>query len=338
MKFTNFKYDRFLTAIIIALSISGILYFGFRAISENLKRKQDNPFEYNIDSFKKSGENFLHYTEVKRIDLKLEQVYGIAVGPNDKMYVSGDNVVHILHADGNLYDTLSTNGAVRCLTVDDSLNLYLGMNDHVEIYDKDGVKTAQFESLGINAIITSIAVTQDYVFIADAGNHIVWKYDKFGNQKGRIGDKDEEKGIPGFVIPSPFFDLSIDADGFLWVVNPGRHSLENYTIEGDFRSSWGEFSMEIEGFCGCCNPIHITILDDDSFVTSEKGIPRVKVYNRLGNFVSLVAGSDQFEEGGYRPDWCEGTEGLDLARDSAGRIYVLDPFRKAVRIFERKNV
>jgi len=329
MKLTSFKDDRFLTAIIITLSISGILYFGFRAISDNLRRKQDNPFEYNIDKFIESGEGFLHYAEIKQIALELDQAYGIAIGPNDGMYVSGDDAVHILHADGNLHTTLSTGGAVRCLTVDDSLNIYLGMNDHVQIYDKNGVKTAQFESLGINAVITSIAVTEDYVFVADAGNHIVWKYDKLGNQKGRIGERDEVKGIPGFVIPSPFFDLSIDPDGFLWVVNPGRHSLESYTVEGDFRSSWGEFSMEVEGFCGCCNPAHIAILDDGRFVTAEKGIPRVKVYNRLGNLVSLVAGPDQF---------AEGTEGLDLARDSAGRIYVLDPVKRAVRIFEKENV
>ena len=86
--------------------------------------------------------------------------------------------------------------------------------------------------------------------------------------------------------------------------------------------------MEIEGFCGCCNPSHFTILNDGKFVTSEKGIARVKVYNRLGILESVVAGSDQF---------IEGTVGLDLAVDSENRIYVLDPVKKMVRIFE-KNV
>jgi hypothetical protein len=86
--------------------------------------------------------------------------------------------------------------------------------------------------------------------------------------------------------------------------------------------------MEIEGFCGCCNPSHFVILDDGSFVTSEKGIVRVKVYNRLGNVVSVVAGPDQF---------AEGTVGLDLAKDSSQRIYVLDPPKKAVRIFAKNN-
>ena len=127
----------------------------------------------------------------------------------------------------------------------------------------------------------------------------------------------------------PFFDVTADSDGFIWVVNPGRHSLENYTPEGDLRTSWGQFSMGIEGFCGCCNPTHIVILDDGSFVTSEKGIVRVKVYNSLGNIVSVVAGSEQF---------IEGTTGLDLAKDTAQRVYVLDPMKKQVRIFEKNRV
>jgi hypothetical protein len=52
----------------------------------------------------------------------------------------------------------------------------------------------------------------------------------------------------------------------------------------------------------------------------------VKVYNRLGELVSIVAAPDQFSEG---------VVGLDLAVDSLQRIYVLDPKGKAVRIFER---
>ena len=190
------------------------------------------------------------------------------------------------------------------------------------------MKKSHWESLGEDAIITSIALSDQHVFIADAGNRIVWKLDKNGNLQGRIGEKDAAKDIPGFVIPSPYFDVAVDLDGFLWAANTGRHSLENYTTDGDFRSSWGEYSMKIDGFCGCCNPSHFMILEDGSFVTSEKGIPRVKVYNRLGNLVSIVAGADQFDEG---------TVGLDLAKDSSQRIYVLDPRRKMVRIFEKEQ-
>jgi len=320
------KNNRLLTGIIIIVSVAGILYFGIRAISENSKKDGENPFEYNIESFKKSEKSLIHYAEVQQIDLNLESLYAIAIGPEDKIYVSGIDSIVILNRDGSAHSSIKTSGPAFCLSLDENGDLYAGMRDHVEVYDKKGVKKAQWESLGKEAIITSIAISKKSVFVADAGNHIVWKFSKAGDKQARIGEKNKAKDIPGFVIPSPYFDVAVDPDGFLWVVNPGRHSLENYTEEGNLRTLWGEYAMEIHGFCGCCNPTHITILDDGSFVTSEKGIARVKIYNRLGKFVSIVAAPDQFREG---------TAGLDLAADSSRRIYVLDPVKKAVRIFEK---
>ena len=320
--------NRLLLWVIIGISVIGNIYFGYRAISEDSKSTQGNPFEYNIESFKKIDAELLHYSEINQIPLYFQNVSGIAVSFEDNIYVTGDDNVLIMNNEGKLLSTISTNETAYCLAVDKNTDLFLGMSDHIEVYSQDGTKKAQWESLGDKALITSIAVSDEYVFVADAGNHVVWEYDKSGNILLRIGEKDESKDIPGCVIPGRFFDLSIDPDGFLWVVNSGRHSLENYTMDGDLRSSWGEFSMEIEGFCGCCNPSHITILDDGKFITSEKGIPRIKVYNRLGNLESVVAGPYQF---------IEGTEGLDLAKDSNGIIYVLDPMKKSVRIFKKNN-
>ena len=322
------KNDRLLTGMIIILSVAGILYFGYRAVSENFRKNQENPFEYNIDHYKKSEANLLLYSEVHQIPIHLRHVYGIAVDLDDNLIVTGDDAVLTFDPDGSVHSTISTGESARCLSVDENGDLFLGMRDHVEVYDRKGVKKSHWKSLGEDGLITSIAVTKQDAYVADAGNHIVWQFDKSGKQKRRIGEKNEDKDIPGFLIPSPYFDVSVDPDGFLWVVNPGRHSLENYTPEGDLRTSWGKFSMEMEGFCGCCNPTHIVILEDGSFVTSEKGIVRVKVHNWLGNFVSVVAGPDQF---------AEGTVGLDLAKDSAQRIYVLDPVKKMVRIFEKKQ-
>jgi hypothetical protein len=139
--------------------------------------------------------------------------------------------------------------------------------------------------------------------------------------------KDPATGVPGFIVPSPYFDLGISKDGNLWVVNPGRHSFEKYAINGTLLTSWSKASMAMEGFCGCCNPSNFAFLNDSLFVTSEKGIERVKIYNTDGTFLAVVATPDQFEEG---------TTGLDLAVDKQNRILVLDPVKKLVRIFEPK--
>lgn len=320
------KKDRIWTGAVIIISMTGILFFGYKAIRENSLRNQKNPFEYNIERYKEIDASLVHFSEVGQIPFELPHVYGLAVGPDDRIYVSGDEAIHIFSTDGIHQSTISVDEPVHCLAIDDNRDVYTGMNDHVEVYDLDGNKKAVWESRGGEAIFTSIALSRDFVFVADAGNLIVWKYDKNGNLLQRIGDRDENKDIPGFIIPSPYFDVAVDPDGFLWAANTGRHSLENFTLDGGFRTSWGKFSMDIEGFCGCCNPSHFIILEDGSFITSEKGIARVKVYNQLGEMVSVVAGPDMF---------VEGTVGLDLAVDSAQRIFVLDPKQKRVRIFTK---
>ena len=66
-----------------------------------------------------------------------------------------------------------------------------------------------------------------------------------------------------------------------------------------------------------------------SFVTSEKGLPRVKVYGKDGTFKAMVAGPESF-----RP----GTVGLDLAADSMGRVLVLDPARSQLRFFTPRSI
>jgi len=320
--------DRLVNIGVIAIALIGIGYFGFNAFYGNSEGEKPNPFEYNIEYFKHYDPALNHYTEIKQIPLTYQSIKGIAIGPEDNIYVSADQSYLIVDQKGKIINTVNCSQPALCLSVDKNKDVYLGMTNFIQIYDKEGVQKTRWPSPEEKSLFTSLNVTSEYVYVADAGNFIVWQYDKQGKLTRSIGAKDENKDIPGFIIPSPFFDLAVDPDGFLWVTNPGRMSLENYTPEGDLRTSWGVSGMKMNEFCGCCNPSHLSLLDDGSFVTSEKGIARVKVSNRLGVLVSVVAGPDQFTEG---------TVGLDLAVDSKNRIYVLDPTKKMVRIFEKNT-
>ena len=179
---------------------------------------------------------------------------------------------------------------------------------------------------GERARITSIAVDRSSIWVADAGARAVWRCDLEGKPLGRIGDKDPDRDIPGFNVPSPYFDLLMAPDGLLRVVDPGRHRIDAFTTKGDLELSWGKPTFDLEGFSGCCNPSHLAMLPDGRFVTSEKGIPRVKVHDVDGTFVTAVVGTDGLDTE---------TEPCDVAVDSKGRILVLD--RATVRIFEPKG-
>jgi hypothetical protein len=180
------------------------------------------------------------------------------------------------------------------------------------------------------SVLTALTVTGTHVFLADAGNRIVHKISRDGKTTGRIGDKDERTGAPGFKVPSPYFDLLIDDAGLLRIVNPGRLCVDAYTTDGLYEEplTWGQAGTRIQDLIGCCNPTHIAQLPDGRFVTAEKGVPRVKTYSRDGEFLGVVVGPEAFGNKNGP---------ADLACDSKGRIYVLDAMRKTIHVFAEKK-
>jgi hypothetical protein len=173
--------------------------------------------------------------------------------------------------------------------------------------------------------------------VADAGNRLVLRYDLSGRLAGRIGQKNHDRGVPGLVVPSPYLDVKMGADGWLRVNNFGRHLVEVYDPAGDRKSSWGKPGAAIEGFFGCCNPVGLAVLPDGRCVTCEKGLPRVKIYSAGGALDSVVAGPDAFPQNAKAADESHCTRGgLDAAVDSHGRIYVLDLIGEEVRVMRAK--
>lgn len=291
------------------------------------EKKDENPFEYNVDEFKNVPPELINYKELPEIKVPLKNLRGIAIDSNNRIYVTGDKNLLIFDKSGRQISNLKLSGQPGCLAVTGNGDIFINIDSHIEIYDKNGKQKAVWDAFASDVIITSIAVTKENVFVADAGNKVVLKLDLKGKILSKIDGKNKAEGLAGFIVPSPYFDLLIDANQHLWVVNPGEHKLEQFTENGSLISIWGKASMQIDGFCGCCNPTHIARLADDSIVTSEKGLPRVKIYDATGQFLSVVAGPQQFEED---------TVGLDLAVDSKDRILVLDPKKGAVRIFIKK--
>ena len=307
----------------------GVIYLMWKDFFVNKNMNQKNPYEYNIDNLKHIDPKLIDYTEVKQIKPDMENPLAIAIDKNDQVYITGKNKVILYTNDGNLISSFNIDSTAYSININTNGDILLGILDHIEIRNNDGKVKAVWEAINEKSVITSIATSKELIFVADAGNKVVYKYNMSGQLINKIGLKDTTKGTPGFIIPSPYFDLLIGNHEKLWVVNPGRHAFEKYNFDGDMVSSWDRTSMQLEGFSGCCNPTHIALLSDGSFVTSEKGLERVKIHFPSGDFKSVVAGPKSFKEG---------TRGLDLAVDSNDKIYVLDPVKKLIRIFEKNNI
>jgi hypothetical protein len=297
-------------------------------------------FTFDIKELAYIDPNLILYEEsAGAINTGFDDSHAIAVDSKGSAYVAGDRAVRIFAESGSLLGEIELADAPRCLTVVADGTIYIGLKDRVEVYDSQGQHQASWDSLGSDAILTGIAVSQDNVFVADAGNRVVVRYDTAGNLVSHIGKRDPDRDIPGFVVPSPYFDLAVPRDGMLRVVNPGRLRIEAYTLDGDLEFWWGKPSAAVEGFCGCCNPVNIAVLPEGGFVTCEKGLVRVKVYDGEGGFVGVVAGPAQLVRDGEcrvcdLPEECQ-AGGFDVAVDATGRIFVLDTINNIVRIFAR---
>lgn len=304
---------------IMVLILGAGLYLG-----SSRRRELGDSFKYSLEEYRMVDPALVLYEEIDPITPTIDGISALAIGADGQIYVAGEGAIETFPGGKRI----DVSGKPSCLAMDDDGVLFAGMRDHVEVYSSDGKKTV-WASPGGKAYLTSIALDDDHVYVADAGSRRIWRYSKGGGEPLEIGKKDESKGVRGFFIPSPFFDMAVSrADGSLWVVNPGHHALENYRTDGMPLSAWEATSMRIDGFSGCCNPSHFALLADGAFVTAEKGLPRVKIHNIDGSLRCVVATPDQFEEG---------VTGLDVAVDAEGRIHVLDPSRNVVRRFEEKQ-
>jgi len=305
--------------------------------AQGAESKSANPFAYDVSHLQKTDPKLITYEEVSRWKAPHAEAKRIAVGPDGTLHVCSGNYLTACSPAGERGVEIAAPEPTRCCAVAKDGNIYLGLRDHIEVFDAKGVRKATWETAGKRAWLTGIAATENEVFAADAGNRVILSYDKSGKLRRRIGEKDKERNIPGFIIPSPFFDVEIAHDGLLRVNNPGRHRMELYTRDGDFEGSWGVTAMGVTGFCGCCNPINFALLPDGKYITCEKGLPRVKVYSATGEFESVVAGVETFSENARAcgPSDCT-AGGLDAVVDSEGRIYILDIVTGDVRVMKHK--
>lgn len=305
-------------------------------------------YDYDIQQYEKIDPALIRYEETGAIPTGLEVARAVAVGLDDRIYVAGDEAIHGFDSSGKATTKIALDEEATCLAVggpDHAFpgRIYVGAGRTVSVLDSDGKPVDAWEIPGEKVLLTSMAAAENDLFVADFANRCVLRYDTSGELLGRIGQRGKDRGTVGFILPSPFFDLAVAAEDVLWVVNPGLRRLEAYTFDGGLELFWGESSTGVEGFFGCCNPAHFALLPDGRFVTAEKGLLRVKVYTPDGQFDGVVAGPEQLDTraGPRASPPAEGRfdhelKAVDVAADSQGRVLILDPARRTVRIFQPK--
>ncbi len=323
--------------MIIGLSVAMLLVAVF-LISRDLFRSSplltESCCDDEIREMKQIDTTQLGFYRSKTWETGIKGLTGLSVSEN-RVVVCGNTLIAVFDTTGNRIGGFSIDSASTCVAVFEN-DIYTGNGSAAAKYDFAGKLMARFNETLDGSYITSITVTDEYVFMADAGRRRILKFTKSGNLVQEFGKKDSISGSEGFIIPSPYFDIAYGGFNDLWIVNPGKLQIENFSVSGVKRSDWGEELANGYRFTGCCNPAHFALLPDGSFVTYEKGNDKIKLFDPTGKFRVLVAGAGSFKG---KPDFLLGRNNLvkDIATDQSGKIYILDAYNR-INVFKEKTI
>lgn len=299
----------------------------------------DSRFVYDVSEFEQTDPALLLYRPSHEFETGFKQVKRLAVAHGGGgIWVAGDRAVKRINVQGKVEQEIQLERPPHCLHVAGPDELFIGLSQTYEVYDAAGKLKFRSPRLAENTFLTALTVLGDAVYLADAGSREVLVCDrKTGAIIDQFGKQDPTRNNPGFAVPSPYFDIAAAADGRLRIVNPGRLRVETYSPDGRFESAWGEPGMQIDRFCGCCNPVFFTLTPKGDVITSEKGLARINVYGADGKFKGAVAGPDMLVEDKELAKRacadCRIGAGFDVAVDHQGSVLTLDPYRKVVRFF-----
>ena len=284
---------------------------------------EEEVFPYRTDALYAVDSNLVSHVEVAAWKVPVSLPAFLAVLPGGTMVVVGGRKGITLGTNGVEQSRFEWQGpAATAVAAAPDGQIFVGAGNRVLA----GAGTRQlvtWESLGEHAQITGMAADSNQVWLCDAAQRMVWRFDCEGHELGQL----PPPGAPreqSFVVPSPSFAVATANDGFFWVANPGRFQLQRHAADGRLLDKWAKPGMTTPGFSGCCNPAFFALLPNGDLVTSEKKIPRVKIYGPDGTFRSVVV----------PPSALPGDEGRPVAVDRVGRVLVLDGNR--IRVFVRK--
>jgi hypothetical protein len=297
------------SVIIILVFIGYMIYDSVKGNREKVNTSQGNEVSTPDDAWEIARE-----FKVTEGALK-----AVASSPTGLVYLGGSSFISCYDTDLKLIWTIKTDSAISALSVSGD-SVFASASTQLYVLSKTGKIVNEWGPYEDNSIITSVSSNKKYVAFADAGNKMVFILDKGGEVKKMVGQNDGQ-----FIIPSPYFDVALDNENNLFTANTGNHRIETRTIDGTPVSYFGEAGTAPGMFSGCCAPAHFIIVPD-GFVTAEKGINRIKILDKKGEFVEFVNSKNTFVK----------SIPLDLSSSDGKTIYAANPADSKLYVFIRK--
>jgi len=221
------------------------------------------------------------YKKVHALKVKSE-IVSFDISDN-QLFIATHQSVLIYSLTGDRLKEIPVGKEIRDLKVADRL-IYLLYPSEIDVLSFDGTRITGWGSHRANANYNAMALSDDCIFVTDAGNKNICKYTKEGEFVAIILSPN------GFVIPSYAFDI-INVKDTIYCTNSGRHKIESYSLEGEYLASFGMSGSDIGRFAGCCNPVYLASTTQGDLLTSEKGNPRISCFSRDGRFKAILLNS-----------------------------------------------
>jgi hypothetical protein len=311
-----------LLVLIAVIAIVVVVVSDF--LSTRPGKRPPNPFAWSVDEFKAVDGDLIRWQETGQI--RLGDVTPSAFAYHDgRIYLAFPGELQVIDRNGMRLLRAPLASPPSAIAVTRSGEIVAALGERLVMMDRQGRVLRQSGPVGEAGFLTSLALLEERIYVADASRRRVLIFDYNLEKTGEFAGESGVSDVHGFIVPGAGFSMAVSPENLLWIANPGLHALQNYTSDGRLRSWIRNSSYGIEGFSGCCNPVHFTFLPTGEFVTSEKGIIRIKVVHESGEIASVVAAPDRFERGKSAPA---------VASDEEGNILALDFDRKMIRIFE----
>ena len=303
---------RWTTVLVIVIILT---FIGYIVFDVAIKKGKASPVVSKVDS---SGyaDNWI----VSRIfNPGLGKLKAVTTSGNGDIILGGDSYVSYYTPEFNALWTLKTEKPVTAISVSND-TVFASTIETILVISGKGKMISEWGPFEDSSIIASVSANKTFVAYTDVRNKLVFLLDKKGIVKKIIG----KSGEP-FIIPSFYFEVELTSDNILYIANTGKSRVEIRNLDGAITGSFGEPGTSPGNFCGCCNPAHFTLIPD-GFVTAEKGINRIKILNKKGEFVEFVSSVNNFIP----------PLPLDIASPDGKIIYGANPADSKLYVFKRK--
>ena len=295
---------RIIINILILLIVAGFVWYMISSLTKN-------EVSFTGAETEQQGQDVFVSPYTKEASFEVPEKINALELVDDKLFIATNSSVMIYDFSGMLFGSFKVNGivnyesastgedssvdseesgidgeattGVRDIVVSDNL-IYLLFPTSIKVYSYEGHEVKAWEACSDNSNYCSMTLASGFVFVTDADNKNICKYTTDGNFIKFIHSP------RGFVIPNFSFDIDIWNDT-IYCVNAGRQQIETYTTDGVFIASFGHPGGQPGAFAGCCNPTHISFTSEGDILTSEKGNPRICLFEKNGRFKSLLLNS-----------------------------------------------